>query len=82
MERCMTGFCHFFRDEKGASTIEYGLLAAGIAIAIVVTLIEVGSAKSRHANLHSAIWHRSIRVSYEPINLQRCVSNIAADNGA
>ena len=33
----------FARDESGATAIEYGLIAAGISIAIIVTVKAVGS---------------------------------------
>lgn len=34
----------FFEDESGATAIEYGLIAAGIAIAIITAVNGVGSA--------------------------------------
>jgi pilus assembly protein Flp/PilA len=33
----------FFKDESGATAIEYGLIAAGIAVAIVVVVKSVGT---------------------------------------
>ena len=33
----------FFEDESGATAIEYGLIAAGIAIAIITAVQGVGS---------------------------------------
>jgi pilus assembly protein Flp/PilA len=33
----------FLVDERGATAIEYALIAAGISVAIVVTLANVGS---------------------------------------
>jgi pilus assembly protein Flp/PilA len=33
----------FFRDENGATAIEYGLIAAGIAVAIIVTVQTLGT---------------------------------------
>lgn len=36
----------FFKDESGATAIEYGLIAAGIAIAIITAVNGVGSALS------------------------------------
>jgi pilus assembly protein Flp/PilA len=33
----------FVRNEKGATAIEYGLIAAGIAVAISVVVFTVGS---------------------------------------
>jgi pilus assembly protein Flp/PilA len=35
----MTMFCsHFLRDESGATAIEYGLIVAGIAVAILAAI--------------------------------------------
>jgi pilus assembly protein Flp/PilA len=34
---------HFLFDESGATAIEYGLIAAGIALAIITTVNSVGS---------------------------------------
>jgi pilus assembly protein Flp/PilA len=34
---------HFIRDESGATAIEYGLIAAGISVAIIVAVTSVGS---------------------------------------
>jgi len=34
----------FFKDETGATAIEYGLIAAGIAIAIITAVQGVGGA--------------------------------------
>lgn len=36
-------FRRFFRDRKAATAIEYGLIAAGIAIAIAATVVLLGS---------------------------------------
>ena len=33
----------FLRDERGATAIEYGLIAAGIAVAIITVVNSVGS---------------------------------------
>ena len=33
----------FFKDDSGATAIEYGLIAAGIAIAIITAVQGVGS---------------------------------------
>lgn len=33
----------FWRDERGATAVEYGLIAAGIALAIVTTVQGLGS---------------------------------------
>ena len=36
-------FCKFLKDQKGVTAIEYGLLAAGIAVAIIATVAALGS---------------------------------------
>jgi len=36
-------FARFFADESGATAIEYGLIAAGISIAIITAVNGVGS---------------------------------------
>jgi len=33
----------FFNDDRGATAIEYGLIAAGISIAIITAVAAVGS---------------------------------------
>jgi pilus assembly protein Flp/PilA len=35
--------CAFFRDEKGTTAIEYGLIAAGISIVILASVTSIGS---------------------------------------
>ena len=40
----------FFKDESGATAIEYGLIAAGIAIAIITAVKGVGSQLSTTFN--------------------------------
>ena len=39
----MEKISRFFKDEDGVTAIEYGLIAAGIAIAIVVIVFTVGN---------------------------------------
>lgn len=39
----MTCLQKFFRDESGATAIEYGLIAAGIAVAIIATVQGLGT---------------------------------------
>ncbi len=36
-------FCDFVANEKGATAIEYGLIAAGIAVAIIATVQALGT---------------------------------------
>lgn len=38
----MTKFLRFLKDESGATAIEYGLIAAGIALAIVTVVGTLG----------------------------------------
>ncbi len=38
-----TLFSRFVRDESGATAIEYGLIAAGIAVAIITVVGTVGT---------------------------------------
>jgi len=39
----MSKFFHFLGDESGATAIEYGLIAAGIAVAIIAVVNGLGS---------------------------------------
>ena len=39
----MTKFMQFVRDDSGATAIEYGLIAALIAVAIIVAVEAVGT---------------------------------------
>ena len=39
----MSMFNHFLRDERGATAIEYGLIAAGISVAIIAVVAGLGS---------------------------------------
>ena len=39
----MSKLMQFARDESGATAIEYGLIAAGISIAIITVVVAVGS---------------------------------------
>lgn len=39
----MSTFKKFIRDESGATAIEYGLIAAGIAVVIIGVLQGIGS---------------------------------------
>jgi len=38
----MSVFKRFLRDESGATAIEYGLIAAGISVAIIATVTPLG----------------------------------------
>jgi pilus assembly protein Flp/PilA len=39
----MIGFAEFLHDESGATAIEYGLIAAGISVAIIAVVNALGS---------------------------------------
>ena len=39
----MNMFKNFLTDESGATSIEYGLIAAGISIAIITVVVSLGS---------------------------------------
>ncbi|MEM7399089.1 MAG: Flp family type IVb pilin [Pseudomonadota bacterium] len=39
----MTSIKRFLNDESGATAIEYGLIAAGIAVAIIVAVNQLGT---------------------------------------
>jgi pilus assembly protein Flp/PilA len=43
-------FLKFFADESGATAIEYGLIAAGIALAIIAIVNGLGTALSSQFN--------------------------------
>jgi pilus assembly protein Flp/PilA len=44
MLACLSDTCRrFWRDENGATAIEYGLIAAGIAVAIIVVVFSIGT---------------------------------------
>ena len=46
----MSKILQFVRDENGATAIEYGLIAAGISVAIIVAVTSLGS--SAEYDLH------------------------------
>ena len=39
----MSIFARFMKDESGATAIEYGLIAAGISVAIIAVVVGLGS---------------------------------------
>jgi pilus assembly protein Flp/PilA len=46
----------FLRDESGATAIEYGLIAAGISVAIIATVNSLGTQlKSTFSNVSSQL---------------------------
>ena len=42
MHTCLTDLKAFYRDKSGATAIEYGLIAAGIAVAIIAAVFALG----------------------------------------
>lgn len=42
-EAMETSIRHFLRDERGATAIEYAMIASGIAVAIATTIVGLGS---------------------------------------
>jgi pilus assembly protein Flp/PilA len=40
----------FFKDESGATAIEYGLIAAGISVVIIATVNSIGSSLNTKFN--------------------------------
>jgi pilus assembly protein Flp/PilA len=50
MEKFMQGVNRFIRDEEGVTAIEYGLLAALIAVVFIVAAKAVGTALSTTFN--------------------------------
>ena len=46
-----TSFARFVKDELGATAIEYGLIAAGIAVAIITAVKALGSSLSEPVRL-------------------------------
>jgi pilus assembly protein Flp/PilA len=49
-EHLMTMFTRFFKDESGATAIEYGLIASLIAIAVITAAGTLGSNLSASFN--------------------------------
>jgi pilus assembly protein Flp/PilA len=39
----MSNIIQFLRDDSGATAIEYGLIAAGIAVAIIAAVMSLGT---------------------------------------
>jgi pilus assembly protein Flp/PilA len=45
----------FFADERGATSVEYAIIATGIAAAIIVTVSAVGAAvKTKYSSVNEA----------------------------
>ena len=49
-------FARFMQDESGATAIEYGLIAAGISVAIITVVGTLGSGlKTTYTSVQTAI---------------------------
>lgn len=49
-------FVHFLKDESGATAIEYGLIAAGISIAIITVVNGLGTnLNTKFSNINSSL---------------------------
>lgn len=47
---------HFVKDESGATAIEYGLIAAGIALAIIAVVNQLGTTlNGKFASISSSL---------------------------
>jgi pilus assembly protein Flp/PilA len=52
----MTLFRRFLRDESGATAIEYGLIAAGIALAIIAVVNGLGTnLKTKFTSINTSL---------------------------
>ena len=52
----MSKFLRFVRDESGATAIEYGLIAAGISVAIITVVGALGSSlKTTFTSVQTAV---------------------------
>src|SRR5258708_29053871 len=72
MERAMRHVIAFLKDERAATAIEYGLIATGIAVAIIPVLTGVGSkTKATFTLISTAIKYRRRKPrSRQPRSLQ------------
>ena len=49
-------FLQFFSDESGATAIEYGLIAAGISLAIIAVVNSIGlNLNDKFTNINSSL---------------------------
>jgi pilus assembly protein Flp/PilA len=55
-EKKMRAFLDFLKDESGATAIEYGLIAAGISVAIIAVVQGLGTKlKSTFTSVQNAL---------------------------
>jgi pilus assembly protein Flp/PilA len=60
----MSKFTRFLRDESGATAIEYGLIAAGIAVAIIAVVQGIGTnLTGTFGSVQTALKEKPARVS-------------------
>jgi pilus assembly protein Flp/PilA len=43
LKNFVAGFCRFLHDDNGATSIEYAVIASGIAVAIAATVVSLGT---------------------------------------
>jgi pilus assembly protein Flp/PilA len=56
MRTMLISLAQFMRDQRGATSIEYALIASGISIAIVGTIVTLGSnVKSFYSSVATAL---------------------------
>lgn len=56
MTRMVSNFNKFMKDESGATAIEYGLIAAGIALAIIAVVNGLGTnLNTKFTDLNSSL---------------------------
>jgi len=56
LERVMTTIIRFLRNQSGATSIEYAMLASGIAVAIIVTVNSLGgTVKGNYTSVATAL---------------------------
>lgn len=49
-------FRHFLNDERGATAIEYAMIAAGIGVAVAATVMAMGTSLSGMYNQVKSAW--------------------------
>ncbi|MFG1345220.1 Flp family type IVb pilin [Xanthobacter autotrophicus DSM 431] len=50
-------FSRFIKEEDGSTALEYGLIAAGLSIAIVTVLVQIASTFARLQSATAAAGH-------------------------
>ena len=77
-------FTRFAKDESGATAIEYGLIAAGISVAIIAVVQGVGYPNPNRSHFKSMdIWHKATTAATEKFGwLGRCAPEIGGAGDA